>query len=110
MADPDRRTVRPSPPLASEVGASARRALEARRRGPPVVWSGLGTMGAVGWSIVVPTLAGAALGAWLDHHRPGAHSLTLALLVAGLSLGCFAAWHWVASEQKAMRERRDGPP
>jgi hypothetical protein len=36
------------------------------------------------------------------------HSWTLALLVAGL-LGCLNAWHWVAKEDKAMRdEQEDG--
>ena len=28
-------------------------------------------MGLVGWSVVVPTLLGAALGIWLDHRHPG---------------------------------------
>ena len=41
-------------------------------------------MGLIGWSVVVPTLLGAALGIWLDKHHPGKHSWTLALLVAGL--------------------------
>ena len=45
-------------------------------------------MGLIGWSVVVPTLLGAALGIWLDERHPGAHSWTLALLVAGL---CSAA-------------------
>jgi predicted F0F1-ATPase subunit len=40
-------------------------------------------MGLIGWSVVVPTLLGAALGSgWTTH--PGTHSWTLALLVAGL--------------------------
>jgi ATP synthase protein I len=54
--------------------------------------------------VVVPTLLGAALGSWLDKHHPGGHSWTLALLVAGLAVGCLNAWHWVAKEDKAMRE------
>ena len=32
---------------------------------------------------------------------------TLALIVAGLTLGCFNAWHWIAKEDKAMREERE---
>jgi ATP synthase protein I len=61
-------------------------------------------MGLIGWSVTVPTLLGTALGIWLDKHHPGGHSWTLALLVAGLSIGCWNAWHWVAKEEKAMRE------
>ena len=46
-------------------------------------------------------------GLWLDKHHPGKHSWTLALLVAGLAIGCLNAWHWVAKEDKAMREEQE---
>ena len=91
----------PRPGLADRVGAKAARKIRARRGGTPV-WLGLGAMGLVGWSIVVPTLLGAALGMWLDEHHPGPHAWTLALLVAGLTLGCLAAWRWVAGEDRSM--------
>ena len=81
---------------------------EARRHGAQGVWFGLGMTGLIGWSVVVPTLLGAALGHWLDTHHPGPHSWTLALLVAGLALGCMNAWHWVAKEDKAMRDEGEG--
>ena len=90
--------------LADQVGAQAARKLKARRDGAPGVFYGLGMMGLVGWSVVVPTLLGAALGLWLDSHHAGTHSWTLALLVAGLTLGCLNAWHWVAREDRAMHE------
>jgi len=90
-----------------EVGAKATRKLKARRNSAPGVWFGLGMMGLIGWSVVVPTLLGAALGIWLDKHHPGKHAWTLALLAAGLALGCINAWHWVAKEEKAMREDRE---
>jgi ATP synthase protein I len=90
--------------LARQVGMKAKRKLRARRNPAPGIWFGLGMMGLIGWSVVVPTLAGAALGHWLDKHNPGRHSWTLALLVAGLAIGCFNAWHWVDKEDKAMRD------
>ena len=90
--------------LPQQVGVKATRKLDARRRGAPAVWPGLGMMGLIGWSVVVPTLLGAALGLWLDKHYPGTRSWTLALLVAGLAIGCFNAWHWVAREDQAMRD------
>ena len=43
---------------------------------------------------------------WLDRRHPGRHSWTLALLFAGLCIGCVNAWHWVAKEDKAMRKKR----
>lgn len=90
--------------MAARVGRQATRKLRARRDGAPGVWFGLGMMGLIGWSVAVPTLAGAALGLWLDHRQAGAHSWTLALLMAGLTLGCLNAWHWVAKEDRAMHE------
>jgi ATP synthase protein I len=98
----------PSPEnsLAEEVDAKATRKLKARNRNGQDVWFGLGMMGLVGWSVVVPTLLGTALGLWLDEHHPGGHSWTLALLVAGLTIGCANAWHWVAKEEKAIRDEQ----
>ncbi len=92
------------PSLAGKVGSKAARKLKARRTGAPGVWFGLGMMGLIGWSVVTPTLLGAALGLWLDRRYPGEHTWTLALLMAGLTLGCLNAWHWVANQDKAMRE------
>ena len=91
------------PTFAEQVGAKAARKLKARQS-TQGVWFGLGMMGLIGWSVVVPTLLGAALGVWLDKHHPGNHPWTLALLMAGLAIGCLNAWFWVAKEDKAMRD------
>ena len=90
-----------------EVGVKAARKLKARRNSAQGVWFGLGMMGLIGWSVVVPTLAGAALGIWLDNRYPGGRPWTLALMVIGLAIGCLNAWHWVAKEDKAMREEQE---
>ncbi len=88
-----------------QVGAKAARKLKAQRRVTQTVWSGLGMMGMVGWSVAVPTLLGAALGLWLGEHHPGAHSWTLALLAVGLGRGCFTACHGVAKEDREIHEQ-----
>ncbi len=62
-------------------------------------------MGLVGWSVAIPTLLGIALGIWLDNRYPSEHSWTLALLVAGLVIGCANAWHWLAKEGREIREQ-----
>jgi ATP synthase protein I len=93
--------------FAEQAGAKAARKVKARRHAADGVWFGLGMMGLIGWSVAVPTLAGAALGLWLDRRHPGAHSWTLALLAAGLAIGCANAWHWVAKQDKAMRDERE---
>lgn len=104
--EPDGATEAGDDALARLAGDKARRKLAARRHGGGV-WAGLGKMGLVGWAVVLPTLAGTALGLWLDHHYPGPHGWTLALLVAGLVAGCFNAWRWVAREDRAMRKDRE---
>ena len=91
--------------FSQQIGTKAARKLKAQRHVTQTVWSGLGMMGLVGWSVAMPTLLGAALGLWLDGRYPGGHSWTLALLAAGLALGCFNAWHWVAKEGREIREQ-----
>jgi len=90
-----------------EVGAKAARKLRAQRNAGQGVWFGLGMMGLIGWSVVVPTLAGAALGIWLDNRHPGNHSWTLTLMIVGLVIGCLNAWQWVAKEDREMREAQN---
>ena len=68
------------------------------------VWLGLGMMGLVGWSVVVPTLTGTAIGIWLDNKHYNKYSWTLMMMLIGLILGCMNAWHWVAKEEKEMQE------
>jgi ATP synthase protein I len=101
-----KQTAKTGPAFAAVIGAKATRKQKARRH-PAGVWFGLGMMGLIGWSVVVPTLLGAGLGIWLDQHHPGRHAWTLALLVAGLAIGCMNAWHWVAKEDKAMRDEQE---
>ena len=95
------------PEFSRRVGAEEARKLKARRNSTQGVWFGLGMMGLIGWSVVVPTLLGAAFGIWLDNRHPGSHSWTLMLLVIGLVIGCWNAWHWVAKEDKEMREEQE---
>lgn len=105
--EPSSKNVRSGATFAAKVGAQAARKLEARRS-PADTWFGLGMMGLIGWSVAIPTLLGAGVGLWLDR-RHGNHAWTLALLMAGLTLGCFNAWHWVTKEDKAMHDDNEAP-
>jgi len=108
----DERTPTLAPPetaFSSQVAAKAARKLRAQREGKQSVWFGLGMSGLIGWSVAVPTIAGALVGLWWDRHHPGAHSWTLALLVAGLMIGCANAWHWVSQQDQAMRRTPEPP-
>lgn len=89
------------------VAAQAARKLKAKRGAKRSIWFGLGMSGLIGWSVTVPALLGAALGIWIDKNYPNRFSWTLMLLLFGLIIGCFSAWHWVASEYKEMQEDSD---
>lgn len=91
-----------------EIDRRARRKLRARREGRPNVWFSLGMIGLVGWSVAVPTLAGVAIGVWIDYNWPGRMSWTLTLLFAGAALGCLNAWRWVRQESSDERGGDDG--
>jgi len=105
--EPKNKPLKTKPPLSQKVSAKAVRKLKARRNSTQGVWFGLGMMGLIGWSVAVPTLLGVALGLWLDKRHPGSYSWTLMLLVIGLVIGSLNAWHWVAKEDKEMREEQE---
>ena len=98
-----------TPALADHIGRKARRKLRARRWSHTnSVWAGLGMMGLVGWSVVLPALCGGAVGVWIDRRFDLEHRLTLPLLLLGLTLGCINAWRWVLKEDVAMAGDDDG--
>ena len=106
MTDAPRKEAAGRPTFSEQIDAKAQRKLRARRH-PAGVWSGLGVMGLIGWSVAVPTLLGAALGLWLDRTWPDTRSWTLALLLAGLGLGCLNTWRWIRAEERAMHDDLD---
>ena len=81
-----------------EVESRQARVLRARSQ-KHEVWRSLAILGLVGWSVALPTLAGAVLGAWIDHRWPSRLSWTLMLLVSGLVLGCANAWLRIGKDQ-----------
>lgn len=99
--------------IGDEVGARENRKLRSRQRGDEGVWAGLGLFGIVGWSIALPTLIGVMVGIWLDRSHPTNLSWTLALLLAGVFLGCLNAWHWISKERQLIDdddpERKESP-
>ncbi|NCD07850.1 MAG: F0F1 ATP synthase subunit [Negativicutes bacterium] len=89
--------------LSEKIEKSAKRKYKAQQRRKNK-WLYLGVVGSIGWLVVVPTLVGAAAGLWLDRHFPQALSQALALMLAGLAVGCFNAWRWVEQERKNIEE------
>ncbi|HEY1930534.1 MAG TPA: AtpZ/AtpI family protein [Acetobacteraceae bacterium] len=81
--------------LLSSVRLRAARHGKARRDGEPSFAGYLAQVGVLGWTIVLPTLIGMFAGRWLDHRFNTGIFWTAPLLLAGLVLGCWAAWRWM---------------
>ena len=81
----------PEQRMLRDVAAKQERMLRARqaRKGN---LSAVAILGVVGWSVVLPTLAGVAIGVWLDQRWPGRISWSVTLLVTRLVAGCVNAW------------------
>lgn len=88
-----------------EVTQKERRKLKAKREKGESIWEGFSVFGLIGWSIAVPTVLMGLLGLWLDERNPTERSYTLALLSAGLFVGCLNAWYWVSRKMKDIEEK-----
>jgi ATP synthase protein I len=79
-------------PFVREVRRQARRARQDRGL---TFLEGLSLVGAVGWMVVLPALAGAAAGRWVDRRGQSGVFWTLSLMTLGLVLGCTTAWRHI---------------
>jgi len=91
-----------------QVGVKAARKARAQRQEARTFWFGLGRLGLVGWSVVMPVLVGMGLGFWLDANHPASHSWMLLLMPIGLALGIFNAWRWVSRGRREMPDQDEG--
>jgi ATP synthase protein I len=69
-----------------------------QREGERSIGQNLAMIGALGWTIVTPTMAGIFIGRWLDRAFASGIFWTLGLLAAGLAAGCWMAWTRVRRE------------
>jgi ATP synthase protein I len=80
--------------------------LAAKGRKKGYMWMGLGMLGLVGWSIIVPTFIGLAIGIYIDKKFISPFSWTLMFLFLGLIIGCMNVWYWVSKERKSIEKDR----
>lgn len=78
-----------------QVERQKQRSRRAREEGDRTIRHGLRAFGVAGWSIVVPTLLGIAVGAWLDGRAGGGLRFTLSLMALGLLVGAANVWKWL---------------
>jgi ATP synthase protein I len=81
------------------IASRAEDRLRARRQRDRTLFHAFASSGMVGWSVVVPTLLGLAVGSRLDRHVPAPWSWSLTLMLGGLALGCWNAWQWIVSRE-----------
>jgi ATP synthase protein I len=95
---------RPSPAAPSDdrlVRELHRQAERARRGKPSNVWQGVGIIGSIGWTVVIPAILGIAVGRFLDTRLGSGIFWTLSFLMVGLAIGCLAAWRHVDEVMKS---------
>jgi ATP synthase protein I len=88
---------------ADRLEAAARQASKRHERGQrdpePSIGNRLAQIGILGWTIVVPTLVGLALGRWLDRFFGSRILFSAPLLMIGAALGLWSAWKWMHRQQ-----------
>ncbi len=80
---------------ADTIRRSAKRLQHARSKPGESPLLGFSVFGIVGWSIAVPTVAGAFLGHWLNQVAPQEFTWTIALILGGVAIGGFIAARWL---------------
>ena len=86
----------PEDPASRRLAQAVQQHRERRERGAREARRSIGQdlalIGVIGWTIVLPTLAGIFAGRWLDRRFASGVFWTLGLLAAGLATGCGLAW------------------
>lgn len=87
----------------NHMGEPVRRRRERRdrwaREGERPMGRNLALIGALGWLVVTPLLAGLFAGRWLDRAAGGGVFWTGSLIVAGVVLGGWLAWKRIEQER-----------
>ncbi|HEY0837281.1 MAG TPA: AtpZ/AtpI family protein [Azospirillum sp.] len=86
-------------PMAEPVRRRRERRERWDKEGERPVGRNLALIGALGWLVVVPTLAGLAAGRWLDGLAGGGIFWTASLIFAGVVLGGWLAWKRIEQER-----------
>lgn len=93
----------PAPEHPERLDEAVRSARERRDRwlryGERSLAQNLAMIGVLGWTVMIPTLAGIYVGRWIDRSYHTGIFWTLGLLVLGLTIGCFLAWRFMFRDE-----------
>ncbi|ABE35974.1 F0F1-ATPase subunit family protein [Paraburkholderia xenovorans LB400] len=87
--------------LAHAARQARTRERRARDEPEPSLGNRLGQIGILGWSIVIPTLLGLAIGHWLDRHFGTGVFFSAPLLMIGAAFGLWSAWKWMHRQTRS---------
>lgn len=100
LSDPGIDDDRQDPSL-TDISRQVAQKQKTRNNPGPSPLRGFGSFGIVGWSIAIPTVAGAFLGIRLDRTTPQDFSWTIALILAGVALGVVIAWALINEDRRS---------
>jgi ATP synthase protein I len=100
---PDERVPPSARRFMARVAEREARLIRRAKQQPHNFWHAVSLVGLIGWTVVVPMLAGIAVGSWIDRKWPSRLSWTIMLLFAGLAAGCINAWNRIREEQEGGR-------
>ena len=84
--------------LRRAVRLRERRSERWKKEGERTIWQNLSMIGALGWLIVTPTVAGVFIGRWLDRTFHTGIMFSGALIFLGVVLGSYLAWQKIHKE------------
>jgi ATP synthase protein I len=80
--------------FSEKVERSAEELMKARE-GKSGFWHYARVLGVGGWLFVIPVIAGAYLGRYLDGKKEGNVSWTLTLIIIGIAVGVYNVWYFL---------------
>lgn len=93
---------------AGTIRRRAERLQRSRKKRAESPLLGFSVFGIVGWSIAVPTVAGAFLGHWLNQVAPQKFTWTIALILGGVVVGVIIAIRWLSKVSVDEDEQKGG--
>lgn len=96
MTEPGRK--QPPDPVSEAARRAAKRSETLRKVAEPSLGRRLGQIGVLGWTIVLPALAGLFFGRWLDRTFATGVFFSAPLVMLGAGLGFWFAWKWISRQ------------
>lgn len=91
-------------PVARAARDATQREARGRAQPEPSLGSRLGQIGILGWTIVLPTLAGLAIGHWLDRLFGTRLFFSAPMLMLGAAAGLWFAWKWMHRQERSLQD------